>query len=188
MTDSATRDLQLQATTADQLARAAHLAQRAADAIWDKKGFEVTVLRVRELVQYTDYLVICSATSDRHAVAIADNVEYVLRTELNEKPTGTEGRTYGRWVLLDYGDIVVHVFHRPVRDYYQLERLYHDAPRLGLTEPQWVHEVSPDALLEQSFDYGDELWSAANLDPEFTAEPTEDAALAEPEDAAEDAE
>lgn len=173
MTKLAISEEQMAAEERAQVARAAVLAQRAADAIWDKKGFEVTVLRVREIVQYTDYMVICSATSDRHAVAIADNVEHVLRTEYSEKPSGMEGRTYGRWVLLDYGDIVVHVFHRPVREYYQLERLYLDAPRLSLTEPLWVREVSPDALLEQSFDYGDELWSNAAIDPNFEADDEE---------------
>lgn len=145
---------------------AAILAQAAANALWERKGFDVVVLRVKDIVQYTDYMVICSATSDRHAVALSDSVEEHLLKEFKDKPVGVEGRTWGRWVLLDYGDIVVHVFHRPVRDYYQLERLFADAPRLELTEPKWVADVSPDQLIEQSFDYGDELWSSAALDGE----------------------
>jgi ribosome-associated protein len=146
------------------LERSAVLAQQVADAIWDKKGFEVVALRVAEIVQYTDFLVIASATSDRHAVAIADGVEEAL-AKTGEKPSSVEGRTYGRWVLLDYGHVVVHIFHRPVRDYYQLERLFADAPRLALTEPQWIGEVSPDQLIEQSFDdYGHELQASAPLD------------------------
>lgn len=146
--------------------RSAVLAQKAADAIWDRKGFEVTALRVLEIVQYTDFLIICSATSDRHAIAIADNVEKTLHEALGETPSSIEGRTYGRWILLDYGDIVVHVFHKPVREYYQLERLFADAPRLTLDQPAWVQEISPDSLLQQAFDYGDELWSSAALSPE----------------------
>lgn len=148
----------------DSTVASAKLAQLAADAIWDKKGFEVVALRVLEAVQYTDFIVICSATSDRHAVAIADNVDSHLHQHAGHHPASVEGRTYGRWILLDYGDIVVHVFHRPVREYYQLERLFLDAPRLPLDEPQWVRDLSPDALIEQSFNYGEELWSSAALD------------------------
>lgn len=148
------------------LQRSARLAQKVADAIWDRKGFEVVALRVLEIVQYTDFIVICSATSDRHAIAVADNVEKMVHDDLGEHPTSVEGRTYGRWILLDYSDVVVHVFHKPVREYYQLERLFSDAPRLPLDEPAWVHEVSPDSLLQQAFDYGDELWSSAALSAE----------------------
>lgn len=157
----------------------AALAQKAADAIWERKGFEVVAIRVQEIVQYTDYVVICSATSDRHAIAVADSVEEMLRRDYGEKPTSIEGRTYGRWVLLDYGDIVVHVFHKPVREYYQLERLFADAPRLGLVEPQWVQEVSPDSLLQQAFDYGDELWASAALSDRDVAESVAEAAAAD---------
>ncbi len=142
----------------------------AALAIWDKKGFEVVALRVREIVQYTDFLIIASATSDRHAAAIADHVEAMLHEKLGQKPIGTEGRTQGRWVLLDYSDFVVHVFHRPVRDYYDIERLYGDAPHVDLEEPAWVKEISPDAMVEQGFDYGDQLWMDApdeSLDDEL---------------------
>lgn len=144
----------------------AQLAQAAANAIWDRKGFDVVALRVKDIVGYTDYMVIASATSDRHAIALSDSVEEHLLKEFKDKPIGVEGRTWGRWVLLDYSDIVVHIFHRPVRDYYQLQRLFADAPRLELTEPKWVSEVSPDQLIEQSFDYGDELWASAALDGE----------------------
>jgi len=153
-------------TEPNSLPASTRLVQKAADAIWDRKGFEVVALRVLEIVQYTDYMIICSATSDRHAVAIADNVERILHEDLGEHPSSVEGRSYGRWILLDYGDVVVHVFHRPVREYYQLERLFADAPRLALDEPAWVHEISPDSLLQQAFDYGDELWSSAALSPE----------------------
>lgn len=142
----------------------------AAQAIWDKKGFEVVALRVREIVQYTDFLIVASATSDRHAAAIADHVEASLLEKLGQKPIGVEGRTQGRWVLIDYSDFVVHIFHRPVRDYYEIERLYGDAPRVDLDEPAWVKEISPDSMVEQAFDYGDELWQDtddASLDDEL---------------------
>lgn len=136
----------------------AALVRLAATAIWDKKGFDVVAMRVREIVQYTDYLLVCSASSDRQTVAIADHVEDTFFKERRHKPVGIEGRSQGRWILLDFGDIVVHIFHRPVRDYYQIERLYADAPRLALETPAWLGELSPDALLEQDFAEGDARW------------------------------
>lgn len=142
------------------------LVEAAAAAIWDKKGFEVVALRVREIVQYTDYIVIASATSDRHAMAIADEVEERIFKQFKQKPIGSEGRRQGRWVLVDFGDIVVHVFHRPVRDYYEIERLYADAPQVELNEPAWVKETSPDSMIEQAGDYGDELWRTTDGDTE----------------------
>ena len=105
------------------------LVELAAQAIWDKKGFEVVALRVKELAQYTDHLMVASATSDRHAQAIADSVEEALRLA-GHKAVGVEGRSQGRWVLLDFGELVVHVFHRPVREYYEIERLYRDVPKV----------------------------------------------------------
>ncbi|MBI5611183.1 MAG: ribosome silencing factor [Deltaproteobacteria bacterium] len=171
------------------LERSAEMARAAAVAIWDRKGFNVVAMRVLELAQYTDYLIVASATSDRHAIAIADNVEDHLQKTLGEKPISVEGRTWGRWVLLDYGNLVVHIFQRPVREYYQLERLYADAPRLHLEEPKWVAEVSPDQLIEESFDYAGELWSTAalpegavdSMDDEESADdsPASDASLAD---------
>ena len=140
-----------------------------AHAIWDKKGFEVVALRVKEIAQYTDHIVVASATSDRHAMAIADSVEESLR-KLGHKAIGVEGRQQGRWVLLDFGDIVVHVFHRPVRDYYEIERLFADAPRIALEEPAWLRETSPDALVEQGADVGDLLWQSVDVDENEDAE------------------
>ena len=185
MTVSATdiaRSSDSDSATETSVDRSAKLAQKAAAAIWERKGFEVVALRVLEIVQYTDFIVICSATSDRHAVAIADSVEKMLREELGETPSGVEGRTYGRWILLDYCDIVVHVFQKSVRDYYQLERLFLDAPRLPLAEPQWVREISPDSLLQQAFDYGDELWSSAALSDAQLAEAADETSDAEATD------
>jgi ribosome-associated protein len=141
-------------------------AKAAVAAIWDKKGFEVVMLRVKEVVQYTDYVIIASATSDRHAIAVADNVEETLIRDFKDKPIGSEGRNQGRWVLLDYADFIVHVFHRPVRDYYEIERLFADAPRVPLDEPAWVQEISPEALVEQVMDYGDVVWQDLPVDDE----------------------
>ncbi len=100
----------------------------AATAIDDKKGLDIRLLDVSELLVVTDVFVIASGTSSRHARSLADDVEGRLKTEMARQPLRREGRDYGRWVLLDYGDMVVHVFDPETRDYYQLERLWADAP------------------------------------------------------------
>jgi ribosome-associated protein len=87
------------------------------------------VLEVRELIVITDYFVIASGTSDRQVRTIADEVERVL-AERGSKAIRREGRADGRWVLLDFVDLVVHVFVTEEREYYELERLWSDAPRL----------------------------------------------------------
>ena len=133
----------------------------AAAAIWEKKGFDVLALHVGPIAQYTDVLLIASATSDRHAVAVADHVEAQLSATLNMKPFGVEGRAHGRWIVIDYSDFVVHVFQRAVRAYYELDRLYADAAHVALEEPAWLAETSPDALEEQAFDVGEQLWNGA---------------------------
>jgi ribosome-associated protein len=140
------------------------LALTVAAAIWEKKGFDVVALRVKEIVQYTDFMVIASARNERQAMAIADNVEDEVRTQLGQKPIGEEGRRAGRWVLVDFGDIVVHIFHKPVRAYYELERLFADAPRLPLEEPAWVHEIGPDDA-EGAEPYTDLVWQGVKWRP-----------------------
>ncbi len=156
------------------------------EAIWEKKGFDVVALRVKEIVQYTDYMVIASARNERQAMAIADNVEDEVRKKLGQKAIGEEGRRTGRWVLIDFGDIVVHIFHKPVRAYYELERLFADAPRLELVEPQWVHEIGGDEDDEAT--YNDLVWQGVKWqagdaqalvdDPELAMEDEEEMELA----------
>jgi ribosome-associated protein len=110
------------------------LATAIADAAWDRKALGLKVLDMRGLVSYTDYLVLCSGSSDRHVLAIADSIESTLRpTKI--RPLGVEGREDGKWVLMDYGDVVVHIFHDPERDVYGLDSLWNDAPKLGLKAP-----------------------------------------------------
>jgi len=82
----------------------------------------------------TDYFVICTGTNDRQVKSIADEVEEQLRVRAGLKPIGREGLTEGTWVLLDFADIVVHVFQPADRDFYRLEKLWGDAPRLVLPE------------------------------------------------------
>lgn len=105
------------------------MAVAAARAAADKMATDVVVLEVRELIVITDYFVIASGISDRQVRTIADEVERVL-SERGTKPIRREGRADGRWVLLDFVDLVVHVFVDEERRYYELERLWSDAPKV----------------------------------------------------------
>ena len=99
----------------------------AARAAADKQGTEIAVLDVRELIVITDYFVIASGSSERHVRTIVEEVEKRLR-ELGVKPVRREGDVEAAWVLLDFVDVVVHVFNEEQREYYSLERLWSDAP------------------------------------------------------------
>ena len=100
------------------------------EAALDKKAEDLVVLDLRGLSDVTDFFVICHGTSDRQVVAIADNIEERLRPELRVKPAHVEGRRRAEWVLMDYIDFVVHVFLAEKREFYRLERLWGDAPRV----------------------------------------------------------
>jgi ribosome-associated protein len=102
----------------------------AVNAAVDKKAFDVDVLAVGELTSIADYFVLASATSERQAAAVADNVVEKLREELGVRPLLVEGSTPGRWVLLDFGDFIIHIFTEETRRFYGLERLWGDAPNV----------------------------------------------------------
>lgn len=101
----------------------------ALDAVLGLKGRDVVVLDLRGLTDATDYFIIASGTSDAHVRGIADSVERSLRA-VGQHPHHIEGLTAGRWALLDYVDFVVHLFHPEARAFYQLDRLWDDAPAL----------------------------------------------------------
>lgn len=113
-------------TTAD----ARDLAIAAARAADDKKADDTLVLFVGDLLQITEYFVITSASNRRLVRTVAEAVEEVLREQRDRKPLRIEGISEQQWVLLDYGDIVVHVFDADTRMYYEIERLYRDVPRV----------------------------------------------------------
>ncbi|MDJ0791363.1 MAG: ribosome silencing factor [Acidimicrobiia bacterium] len=102
-------------------------ARVAASAIHDKKGEDTVILDLSSLLVVTDIFLIASGTSTRHVKTLVDDAEEALRS-IGRKPIRREGTDYGEWVLLDYGDLVVHVFDRDTRAYYDLERLWADAP------------------------------------------------------------
>jgi ribosome-associated protein len=112
--------------------RSIDLALAAATALDDKKGEDILVLDVSGLLVVTDVFLLASGTSTRHVRSLMDDADFALR-ELDRRPIRREGAEYGEWVLLDYGDVVIHVFERETRAYYDLERLWADAPRIPFT-------------------------------------------------------
>jgi ribosome-associated protein len=109
----------------------------------DKKAEGLCVLDLEGLSDVTDHFVICHGSSDRQVVAIANAIEEELYRCCNRKPKHVEGRTQAEWILMDYIDFVVHVFVAEKREFYRLERLWDDAPRLPLPEPGRFAEESP---------------------------------------------
>ena len=105
------------------------LALRCRELADNKKAEDIVILDVRELSSVTDYFVIASGASDRQVKTISEEVVRALRGE-GTKPVRTEGEAGSRWILLDFVDFVVHVFHQDERDHYRLERLLIDAPRV----------------------------------------------------------
>ncbi len=107
--------------------RAAALA--AAAAIDDKKGLDIVLLDVSDLLVITDVFVIAAGTSRRQVLSLAEETELRLKS-IDRRPLRREGIEDGQWVLLDYGDVVIHVFDEDTRAYYELERLWGNAPRI----------------------------------------------------------
>ena len=107
--------------------------KRAIELAVDRKGQEMMLLDLRGLSNSTDYFLLVNGTSDTHVRAIADHIIDELRKE-GMKPDHIEGLRTGRWVLMDFIDFVVHVFHPTAREFYQLERLWGDAPAIPISE------------------------------------------------------
>ena len=108
-------------------------ALRAQTALADKRALDPVVLDMREITLITDYFIICHGTSNVHIRALGDAVVEALKED-GVRPHGVEGRDEGRWVLLDYGDFIVHIFAEEGREFYALERLWGDAPRVAESE------------------------------------------------------
>ena len=109
--------------------RARALAQKIAHAVLEKKATDVVILDVRGMTSYADYFVVASGESDRQVAAMAEAVTGKLKHEEQVTPFGSEGQETGNWVLLDYGEVVAHLFFAEVRSFYDLEGLWADAPR-----------------------------------------------------------
>jgi ribosome-associated protein len=110
------------------------LVMEAAEAASSKKAQGIVILDVSELLVITDHFLVCNGNNERQVRTIADEVERSLRESRGAKPFRREGVREGRWILLDYVDFVVHVFGPEEREYYDLERLWADAPRIQFEE------------------------------------------------------
>lgn len=97
-----------------------------------RKAIDMVAIDIRKIASFAEFFLICSGTSSRQVQAIADEVRERLRDERGSRPLHVEGYEAGEWVLLDYGDLIVHVFVDSSRQFYQLERLWRDADRVEL--------------------------------------------------------
>ena len=109
------------------------LVELAARTLVDNKGQEVLILDVRGLSSLWDFFIICSGGSKRHVQALAQHLQEALG-QAGVKPLGVEGLEEGTWVLLDYVDVVIHLFMKPLRDFYDLEGLWVEATRLSVKD------------------------------------------------------
>lgn len=126
----------------DDAITAALTALRAAD---DKQGSDLVVLEVADLLTLVDLFVIASARNDRQLKAIADAIEEALRSEHDRRPIRREGTPESGWYLLDFGDVVCHLFDEERREYFALERLWSDVPRIDPDTGERVDDAVPAA-------------------------------------------
>jgi ribosome-associated protein len=120
-------------------------AEAAIEAALDKKALLPVLIDVSARATYTDFIAIVSGRSDRQVDAIAENVIRALK-ERGTHLLGREGSGNGRWTLLDFGDIVLHVFYHPVREFYDIESLWIDAPRVKLQVPPEATQLREESL------------------------------------------
>ena len=106
---------------------------RCINAALEKKAKDLVILNVKEISGFADYFIICSGTSDRQVRAIAAAIQENLKTA-DILPLGVEGEAAGQWVLMDYDDVIIHIFLAPVRTFYDLERLWSEAPRMDVPD------------------------------------------------------
>ena len=108
-------------------------ALRGINAALEKKAKDLVILSVKEISAFADYFIICSGSSDRQVRAIAAAIQENLKTA-DILPLGIEGEAAGQWVLMDYDDVIIHIFLDPVRAFYDLERLWSEAPRMDVPD------------------------------------------------------
>jgi ribosome-associated protein len=114
----------------DKAARSLQLAIAAARAAEENRGRDIVVLDVRKLTSMFDYFVIATGTSRRQLHAMSEEIDHRLEDELGDERMGIEGYAESRWILLDYGTVVIHLFDDQTRDYFALEELWAEAPRV----------------------------------------------------------
>jgi ribosome-associated protein len=100
----------------------------------DRKAFDMSVLDLRQIASFAEYFVIASGANQRQVQAISDEIEEQLKKQLNSRPVRIEGYSSAEWILMDYGDFIVHVFNKEAREFYDLERLWRDAGKVALPD------------------------------------------------------
>ena len=100
----------------------------------EKKAYDLVLMEVRGITSIADYFIICSGRSDRQVQSIAQGIGENLGA-MGTRPLAVEGMSRGQWVLMDFADVIVHIFYQPVREFYDLEGLWGHAPRVELPEP-----------------------------------------------------
>jgi ribosome-associated protein len=108
------------------------LALRIVKVLQDKKAKDIRLLHVENQTVLTDYMVICEGTSSTQIKAIADEIQFVLEAECEITPHGADGMREGSWIVLDYLYVMVHIFHREARSFYNLEKLWQDATEVEI--------------------------------------------------------
>lgn len=100
----------------------------------EKKAVRTVALDLREIASFAEFFIITSGTNQRQVQAIADEIEEQLKKQLGDRPVRIEGYTTAEWILMDYGDFIVHIFEQKAREFYDLERLWRDAKKVELPE------------------------------------------------------
>lgn len=100
----------------------------------EKKAVKTTALDLREIASFTEFFIITGGTNQRQVQAISDEIEEQLKKQLSTKPVRIEGYNTAEWILMDYGDFIVHIFEQKAREFYDLERLWRDAKKVDLPE------------------------------------------------------
>jgi len=98
----------------------------------EKKAFGIVALDLREVTSFAEFFIIASGANTRQVQAISDEINEQLKLQLNSRPIRIEGYASGEWVLLDYGDFIIHIFEQKAREFYDLERLWRDAKKVEL--------------------------------------------------------
>ena len=120
-------------------------ALRCAEYALDKKAFNAKLLEVKEISSLTDYILIVSGRSDRQVQAVAEGVRLGMKKDYATEPLAVEGMNEGRWVLIDYGDVMVHAFQEPVREFYDLDGLWDEATEVSLTHLEEQGKVAVES-------------------------------------------
>lgn len=100
----------------------------------EKKAFDLIALDLREIASFTEFFILATGANQRQAQAISDEIEEQLKKQLKSRPVRIEGYSAAEWILMDYGDFIVHIFEKNAREFYDLERLWRDAKRVEIPE------------------------------------------------------